>query len=167
MTHGKDYYDGLIDVTHASDFITISNTFIHDHFKASLVGHSNSNSAEDKGHLRVTYADNYWFNVNSRGPSFRFGTGHIYNNYFLDVSDAVNTRLGANVLVESNTFAGVKKALYSTDKGFAVSVDNNFGGAIANAATGTIKTVPYKYTKVGSSKVKAHVVGAAGNTLSF
>jgi pectate lyase len=28
----------------------------------------------------VTYAYNYWSNLNSRTPSFRFGTGHIYNN---------------------------------------------------------------------------------------
>lgn len=76
--HGKDYYDGLCDVTHASDYITISNTHLHDHYKASLVGHSDSNSAEDTGHLIVTYANNYFSNINSRGPSFRFGTGHIF-----------------------------------------------------------------------------------------
>lgn len=47
-------------------------------YKASLVGHSDSNSAEDTGHLHVTYANNYWSNINSRAPSFRFGTGHIF-----------------------------------------------------------------------------------------
>lgn len=76
--HGKDFYDGLVDVTHASEYVTVSNTFFHDHFKASLVGHSDSNAAEDQGHLHVTYANNYWYNVNSRGPSVRFGTGHIF-----------------------------------------------------------------------------------------
>lgn len=60
--HDKDYYDGLIDITHAADFITISNTHFHDHWKASLVGHSDSNGKEDTGHLRVTYANNYWSN---------------------------------------------------------------------------------------------------------
>lgn len=78
QNNGKDYYDGLCDVTHASDYVTISNTYFHDHYKASLVGHSDSNSDEDTGHLIVTYANNYWKNINSRGPSFRFGTGHIY-----------------------------------------------------------------------------------------
>lgn len=76
--HDKDYYDGLCDVTHASDYVTISNTYFHDHWKASLVGHSDSNADEDTGHLIVTYANNYWSNINSRGPSFRFGTGHIF-----------------------------------------------------------------------------------------
>jgi pectate lyase len=78
--HDKDYYDGLLDLTHAADYVTISNSYIHDHWKASLVGHSDSNKAEDTGHLRVTYHNNYWENINSRGPSLRFGTGHIFNN---------------------------------------------------------------------------------------
>lgn len=80
MDNGKDYYDGLLDITHAADFVTVSNTKFHDHYKASLVGHSDSNGDEDTGHLRVTYANNHWVNINSRGPSFRFGTGHIINS---------------------------------------------------------------------------------------
>jgi pectate lyase len=38
--------------------------------------HSDSNSDEDTGHLRVTQNNNYWYNINSRGPSFRFVLGH-------------------------------------------------------------------------------------------
>ena len=26
--HDKDYYDGLLDITHAADFVTVTNTFI-------------------------------------------------------------------------------------------------------------------------------------------
>lgn len=77
----QDYYDGLLDITHASDFITVSNVYFHDHFKTSLVGHSDNNGDEDTGHLTVTYANNYWSNLHSRAPSLRFGTGHIFNNY--------------------------------------------------------------------------------------
>ncbi|KAJ3578933.1 hypothetical protein NPX13_g1637 [Xylaria arbuscula] len=58
MNNGKDYYDGLFDVTHASDYVTLSNSYLHDHYKASLVGHSDSNGDEDTGHLTVTYANN-------------------------------------------------------------------------------------------------------------
>lgn len=57
-------------------------TYLHDHAKTSLVGHSDSNGDEDTGHLRITYANNYWLNLGSRGPSLRFGTGHVYNNYY-------------------------------------------------------------------------------------
>ncbi|KAF2808939.1 pectin lyase-like protein [Mytilinidion resinicola] len=125
--HDKDYYDGLVDVTHASDFVTISNTFLHDHWKASLVGHSDSNGDEDTGHLRVTYNNNYWYNIHSRGPSVRSGTVHIYNSYYLSVDNGINTRDGAVVLVQSNGFDGSSKPLYSTDSGYAVASDNVFG----------------------------------------
>ncbi|GMG40378.1 unnamed protein product [Ambrosiozyma monospora] len=43
--HGKDYYDGLIDITHACDYITVSFVHFHDHEKTSLVGHSDSNDS--------------------------------------------------------------------------------------------------------------------------
>lgn len=183
LDHDKDYYDGLIDVsithslhsssantpqfTHAADFVTVSNSYIHDHWKASLVGHSDSNKAEDTGHLRITYSNNYWSNINSRGPSIRFGTGHIYNNYYNAVADGINTRDGAQVLVESNVFVGSKKPLYSTDSGYAVASDNDFGSGANEALAGTLKTVPYAYTKLANTAVKAAVVGTAGNTLSF
>ncbi|KAF2752796.1 putative pectate lyase A [Pseudovirgaria hyperparasitica] len=165
--HDKDYYDGLLDITHGVDYVTVTNSYIHDHWKASLVGHSDSNSAEDKGHLTVTYANNYWKNLNSRGPSFRFGTGHIFNNFYETVSDVINTRQGAQLLVESNVFTGSKKPLYSTDAGFAVSKDNDFGGESNTALAGTLNTVPYTYKTLGSANVKAAVVGTAGATLKF
>ncbi|PQE16596.1 putative pectate lyase A protein [Rutstroemia sp. NJR-2017a BBW] len=167
--HDKDYYDGLFDVTHASDFVTLTNSFIHDHWKASLIGHSDSNGSEDKGHLRVTYANNYFQNVNSRGPSIRFGTAHIYNNYYNNVSDGINTRDGAQALVEGNVFVSSKKPLYSTDAGYAVASGNDFGGASNEAKAGTMSasSMPYKYTALKSSAVKAAVVGTAGVTLKF
>ncbi|KAE9962971.1 hypothetical protein EG328_011888 [Venturia inaequalis] len=168
VAHDKDYYDGLIDVTHACDWVTISNSFIHDHWKSSLVGHSDSNGAEDKGHLTVTYANNYWSNTHSRGPSFRFGTGHVFNNYYENVSDGINTRKGAQLLVESNAFTGSSKPLYSVgNDGFAVATDNDFGGESNTAPKGTLTKVPYTYTKLGAANVKSGVVGVAGATLSF
>lgn len=165
--HDKDYYDGLIDLTHAANFVTVSNSIIHDHWKGSLVGHSNSNSAEDTGHLRVTYHDNYWSNIHSRGPSIRFGTGHIFNSYFDAGDDGINTRDGAQVLVESNTFVGSSKPLYSTDEGYAVANENDFGDGSNDALAGTLITVPYEYTLLGSAVVKAAVVGTAGAILTF
>ena len=154
-------------LTHAADYVTVSNTFVHDHWKAMLFGHSDSNGDEDTGHLRITYANNYWFNINSRAPSFRFGTGHVYNSYYLDVSDGINTRDGAQLLVESNQFVDSKKALYSTDDGYAVSNDNDFGDSENTAEEGTLTSMPYDYTLLGSANVKAAVVGTAGQTLTF
>jgi pectate lyase len=166
--HDKDYYDGLLDITHAVDYVTVTNSYIHDHWKASLVGHSDSNGAEDTGHLTVTYSRNYWKNLNSRGPSFRFGTGHLYNNYYDTVSDGINTRQGAQLLVQNNVFVSSKKALYSTDGGFAVASGNDFGDSENTADAGTLTKAPYTVSDlIAASAVKAAVVGIAGNTLSF
>ncbi|TVY87853.1 putative pectate lyase B, partial [Lachnellula willkommii] len=74
LDNGKDYYDGLVDITHASEWVTVSNSYLHDHFKASLIGHSDNNGAQDTGHLHVSQHNNYWENIGSRTPSIRFGT---------------------------------------------------------------------------------------------
>lgn len=170
MDHDKDYYDGLLDVTHASDYVTISNCYLHDHWKASLVGHSDSNGDEDKGHLIVTYANNYFSNINSRGPSFRFGTGHIYNHYAEKSSTGVNTRIGAQLLIESAVFSGIEKAIESADSetvGYAVVNDVDLGEGTNTVEAGTLKTVPYEYELLGSENVKASVTASAGQTLQF
>ncbi|KAL8399791.1 hypothetical protein RB594_000270 [Gaeumannomyces avenae] len=167
--NGKDFYDGLLDLTHGTDLVTVSNTHFHDHFKVSLVGHSDSNAAEDTGKLRVTYANNRWADVGSRLPSVRFGTAHVFNSLFSNVeSSAVNTRMGAQVLVESSVFDGVNNPIASLDskqKGGAV-VKDVIGGQ-SSAPAGTLNTVPYKYTLLGSAKVKAAVTASAGQTLTF
>lgn len=166
--HDKDYYDGLIDITHAADFVTVSNSYLHDHWKCSLVGHSDNNGAEDTGHLTVTYNNNYWKNINSRGPSIRFGTGHMYNNYYENVNDGINTRKGAQVLVQNNVWVNSTKALYTVDNGYAVASGNDFGSSNNTAPEGTFKTAPYKVPQLLAAKdVKSAVVGTAGATLKF
>lgn len=70
-------------------------------------------------------------------------------------------------MVESNTFVGSTSPLYSTDDGYAVSNDNDFGSGSNEALAGTLTSVPYEYTLLGSTAVKAAVVGTAGNTLTF
>ena len=39
----KDFYDGLLDITHGVKYVTVSYSWLHDHYKGSLVGHSDSN----------------------------------------------------------------------------------------------------------------------------
>jgi pectate lyase len=120
LAHDKDYYDGLIDITHASEWVTISNTFLHDHWKADLIGHSDNNAAEDTGHLHVTEHNNYWLNIGSRTPSIRYGTGHVYNSYFLNMNTGIDTRDGAQILIQSNVFSNCTEpiaALYSDATG--------------------------------------------------
>ncbi|KAF3085241.1 hypothetical protein TWF569_009504 [Orbilia oligospora] len=110
--HNKDFYDGLVDVTRASDWVTISHNYLHDRDKGSLVGHSDNNGAQDTAHLHVTYHKNHPKNVYSRGPSLRFGTGHIYNSYFNHMFECVRPQKGAQVLVEGNYFVDASKPIF-------------------------------------------------------
>src|SRR5579875_1113703 len=168
LNHGKDYYDGLIDITHAADYITVSWNRLHDHYKVSLVGHSDSNASEDTGHLHVTYHHNWFYSVNSRLPSLRFGTGHIYNNYYQNVDDsAIHSRMGAQVLVENNVFRNVNVALTTTgdspEDGFANARGNDYGGATVDITqVGTFTTAPYNYTLDATSDVINEVTTYSG-----
>jgi pectate lyase len=164
--HDKDYYDGLLDITHGCTGITVTNSKLYTHWKAMLIGHSDSNGSEDTP-ITVTIANNYWFNLNSRTPSFRFGHGHVYNNVFDKNNDGINTRDGAQLLVENNVWTGAVKPLYSTDGGFAVERGNDFGGAANSAPAGTFSKAPYNYNLIATSSVRSAVVSSAGATLSL
>ena len=98
-------YDGLVDITHGSSNVTISWTLFHDHKDASLVGHSSdaTQMAEDEA-LSVTYHHNRFLNVNS-GPRVRWGTAHVFNNHFQNVTAfGVVSESTAAVLVDHNVF---------------------------------------------------------------
>ncbi|KAK3294498.1 polysaccharide lyase family 1 protein [Chaetomium fimeti] len=172
LVDDKDFYDGLVDSSHGSDFVTISHTYFHDHWKASLAGHSDSNGDEDSGKLHVTYANNHWKDINSRGPLFRFGTGHIYNSYFENMGTAINTRMGAQVLVQSNVFKNVEAPVtsrYSDEVGYATVIDTDLGGGVNDAPEGNMATdsVGYEYSLLGSGAVAGTVPGEAGAILTF
>ncbi|KAG9092928.1 hypothetical protein FRC06_011735 [Ceratobasidium sp. 370] len=164
--HDKDYYDGLLDITHGCYAVSVTNSYLHDHWKGSLVGHSDSNESEDKA-IQVTYAFNKWYNLNSRTPSFRFGHGHIFNNYFLSNSDGINTRVGAELLVQNNVFESVSKPLYATDGGYANASGNDFGGASNTAPSTSWSSVGYSYSLLATSSVKSSVNSNAGAKLPF
>ena len=55
INHGPDYYDGQCDIVRASDWITVSWNYFHDHWKSSLVGNSDAIRDVDTGHLHITY----------------------------------------------------------------------------------------------------------------
>ncbi|MFF9125629.1 polysaccharide lyase family 1 protein [Streptomyces sp. NPDC014889] len=165
--HGKDYYDGLVDVSHASDYVTVSWNTFKDHYKGSLVGHSDSNASEDTGHLRVTYHHNWFNNVNSRIPSLRFGTGHFYDNYVVGAETAVHSRMGAQMLVENNVFRSTSVAVTtnrdSKQDGYANLRGNDLGGAATEVSqAGTFTSPPYSYTAEAASGVASSVTAGAG-----
>ncbi|KAH7103704.1 pectin lyase fold/virulence factor [Auriculariales sp. MPI-PUGE-AT-0066] len=167
LTGDKDDYDGQLDITHASDLVTVSWNKFADHWKASLVGHSDSNESEDTGHLRVTYHHNIWSNINSRTPSLRFGTGHVYNSLFTGVpTSGINSRMGAQVLVENNIFTNVVLAMVtdldSDEPGYLTST----GNVLNNSTTRITQTASWKpsysYTLDSTSALEAQLNSYVG-----
>ncbi len=160
-THGKDYYDGLLDISHAVDYVTVSWTKFHDTWKTSLIGNSDNTAAEDTGHFLVTYHHNYFYNANSRMPSNRFGTLHSYNNYFsnlnhepaFDANTGISSRMGACSRIENNYFDGVDTPILTDQSvadggtyGYVQLIDNTFVNYVSYAATPTcVLNPPYAY----------------------
>ena len=167
LDHGKDYYDGLLDINHASDYVTVSWNTFKNHYKGSLVGHSDNNASEDTGHLRVTYHHNWFDQVNSRIPSLRFGTGHFYDNYVVGAETAVHSRMGAQMFVQNNVFRDTEVAVTtnrdSDVDGYANLSGNDLGGAATEISqVGTFTSPPYSYTAEPASTVVASVTSGAG-----
>lgn len=171
----KDYYDGLVDAKGDARYITISFNKFHNSWKTSLVGSSDSDNYE----RTLTYHHNHWYNVNSRLPLFRFGKGHIYNNFYDGaVESGINSRMGAVIRIEHNHFANMKNpvmSMFSQQIGYWQLIDNIFenitwepgaaGSVIAsdNQSTGEL-LVPYDYQQslIPVQQVKETVLRYAG-----
>jgi pectate lyase len=173
-----DWYDGLLDAKSTSEYITVSWNYFHDAFKTSLVGSSDSDDYDRK----ITFHHNFYENCKSRLPSYRGGTGHIFNNYYLNISgSAVNSRVGAKLRVEGNVFENVGSGSVDGTTGcaegpigtyFSDTVgmwdvrDNQFINCKGNQpVTSTCSfTPPYEYSQLLSpaSGVKAMVMQYAG-----
>jgi pectate lyase len=109
---GRTYqqHDGLLDVTNAADYITISYNVLEDHDKTSLIGSSDSRKT-DEGHLKVTIHHNYYKNVTQRLPRVRYGQVHVYNNYYEFNKDsdyqfdyALGVGVNSKIYAENNYF---------------------------------------------------------------
>lgn len=160
----KDYYDGLFDVKRDAYNITFSWNYVHDGWKSMLFGSSDS----DNHDRNITLHHNHFKDLNSRVPSFRYGKGHLYNNYFEGIIDTgINARMGAELLVENNVFENSNNPLgywYSNTTGYWNVTNNlyiNSSGSQPTTST-TNYTVPYSYTLTPVEDVKSLVQQYAG-----
>lgn len=100
-------HDGALDITNASNFVTVSWNRFADHDKTMLIGSTN-NPANDRGKLNVTVHHNHFRDVLQRLPRVRFGQVHVYSNFY-EIPDAISYALGVGVesaiVAESNVFA--------------------------------------------------------------
>ncbi|MGL1884987.1 MAG: T9SS type A sorting domain-containing protein [Reichenbachiella sp.] len=166
---GKDDYDGLLDVKKESEYITYSYNYLHDSWKMMLSGFSDS----DDFNRTVTIHNNYFDNVNSRMPLFRFGKGHVFNNYYSGVaSSAINSRMGACIKAENNYFKDVHNAIvtaYSDSPGNVQQIGNQFDNVTwdfsrddVNEPGSCTLSLGYSYSTIPASSVPSVVVANAG-----
>ncbi len=111
------HHDGLLDITHRSNFITVSWNHFSSHDKTALVGGSDNASA-DEGHLKVTFHHNHWADVKERAPRVRYGQVHLYNNLHSVSKSASNSaQHGYSIGV------GLRSRIYSENNTWVTPAD--------------------------------------------
>ncbi|MDJ0380435.1 polysaccharide lyase family 1 protein [Streptomyces sp. G-G2] len=103
---GREYqvHDGALDITNASDLVTVSYNRFTDHDKTMLIGSSDKDTK-----LRVTLHHNVFQGTVQRAPLARVGQIHLYNNLFETAdshgyafSYSISSRARAQVVAEYN-----------------------------------------------------------------
>lgn len=164
----SDGYDGAVDIKRASDFVTVSWNKFFNHDKTMLLGHSDGNGSQDRGHLRVSYHHNWFDGTTQRHPRVRFGNPvHVYNNYYGGVGDyGVASTMEAGVLVEGNYFENTDSPCElgqgSSPEGKLVARDNTFVNSGTCQTGGSVNSIPYSYSLESSGSVKSSVTSGAG-----
>ena len=144
--HHKDYYDGLLDIKNAANYITVSWCNFHDHFKSILIS-SGDDSYQDTVQ-RITFHHNYFHDCGSRLPSIRFGKSHIFSNYYENNGSAVHTRVGACVKVEHNYFKNTDGAIGQSQAYLDMEPNTNIfvGSPYSTDIPPCVLNVPYAYS---------------------
>ena len=124
-------HDGLLDITNASDLVTVSWNRFRNHDKLMLIGSSDS-AAADRGKLRVTLHHNLFDGIGQRAPRVRFGQVHLYNNLY-DVRGTPNYNYSWGVGIESAIYA--EENVFIAERNFAVDrIIARFNGTALSAS---------------------------------
>jgi len=124
-------HDGLLDITNASDLVTVSWNRFRNHDKMMLIGSSDS-AAADRGKLRVTLHHNVFDGIGQRAPRVRFGQVHLYNNYY-DLRGTPNYQYSWGVGIESAIYA--EENVFVAERNFAIDrILGRFNGTALSAS---------------------------------
>jgi pectate lyase len=176
--------DGSLDITHGSDFITVSwckfsYTSNTGHNFVNLIGHSDTNSSEDTGGLKVTFHHNWWSTLCvERMPRVRFGRVHTYNNYFncSGNNHCIRASIQSHVLAENNYFETIntpfQKYASSPETGSQVGLICSAGNTFVNCSgvqnfNDAVFTPPYSYSLESPATARSAIISSAGPTLNF
>ena len=100
----KEDWDGLIDLTLGSSYLTVSYCYVHDHHKACLLN-GGTMHYEDAGRNRATYHHNAFLRTDQRNPRIGYGLAHVFSNYYQQIGTyAIGYHTQARVFSENNYF---------------------------------------------------------------
>lgn len=178
--HVKQCHDGALDITNASDFVTVSYNVFGQHDKNNLIGSSDS-ATTDEGKLRVTFSNNVFRDVTSRSPRVRYGQVHLFNNYYVGSKSAptypttysVGVGQAAKILSANNVFevagavgcSGVVKDFSGTVAGAFKDTGSLLNGAPLGAcgvSNSVAWTPPYAFSPRPLALVKANALAQSG-----
>ncbi|WP_342116573.1 pectate lyase family protein [Pseudoduganella sp. OTU4001] len=176
----KQCHDGALDITGGSDFVTVSNNHFALHEKNTLVGGSD-NATGDIGHLRVTFANNFFDHVTARAPRVRFGQVHLLNNFHKGSRKhaeyaheySVGIAKQARVIIDANAYdvegaRGCKDALRNpgkSDPGAVLDRGSQMNGKALTDCEFSADvgwSVPYAFTALPAGEVQANAMTNAG-----
>lgn len=171
LNQTKDYEDGSTDITHGSRNVTVSWCHYIKTQKSCLVGHSNNQSGDVQ--ITATFHHNWFEGSSSRHPRVRFGTVHVYNNFFDgNTTYGVGSAYGAMVLVEYNYFDGVQLPTDICTYPAKESGESNLQGSVAGYLYPTRNVYANKPSKARSPYPLSNIQytkygGTAGTGLTY
>lgn len=176
----KQCHDGALDITNASDYVTVSYNVFGQHRKNNLIGSSDTATA-DSGKLHITFSNNVFRDIVSRAPRVRYGQVHLFNNYFVGSKShpaypyeyTVGVGQQAQILSNNNVFeiAGVTRCdQVVTPIGGTVPGAFKDSGSVLNGAplsgcstpNSVAYTPPYAFSARPLALVKANAIAQAG-----
>lgn len=175
----KQCHDGTLDISQASDFVSVTYNHFAQHEKTMLIGASDRASG-DAGRLRITLKGNLFEHVAERAPRVRYGQVHLLNNYYVGDrkhpvyghSYSVGAGHASRIISDANAFdiAGAQRcAQVVRDPGASPGIHTDSGSLLNGAPLKDCPAggdagwrVPYGFTALPAADVARHVRQHAG-----